>query len=170
MAETSAQSMTLDAVASRVDGEGWFGICTSSRSRIKLSGTPEELESFRYLQSSMTGFGYATHLLFHDAYISLPGRSRVTVDGREIRSITHSMSRATPDEGLTAVLVDVGKGDAASLAGLDLSGKILLVDGIASEEGRRPRLGGRRARPAPCQPEHCLLRDVRLAGLGQPVV
>jgi hypothetical protein len=56
--------------------------------RVRLSGTPEELESFRYLETGMAGFGYATRLLLHDAYISLPGRSRVVVDGREIPSIT----------------------------------------------------------------------------------
>jgi aminopeptidase YwaD len=106
--------------------------------RVKLSGTPEELESFRYLEACMRGFGYATRLLLHDAYISLPGRSRVVVDGREIRSITHSMSRATPSAGVSAELVDVGQGDAVTIAARDVRGKILLVEGIASEEVAAP--------------------------------
>ena len=41
--------------------------------RVKLSGTEEELESFRYLQRCLDGYRYQTTLLSHDAYISLPG-------------------------------------------------------------------------------------------------
>jgi hypothetical protein len=128
----------LDEVAGAVDGERLTGHLREFGRRVRLSGTPEELESFRYLESCIAGFGYATRLLFHDAYISLPGRSRVTIDNREIRSITHSMSRATPADGVSAELVDVGKGDEATIARLDLRGKILLVDGIASEEVAAP--------------------------------
>src|ERR1700722_12247332 len=52
--------------------------------RVKLSGTPEELESFRYLQATLDGYGYKTNLILHDAYISLPGRAKI-----EIESDTH---------------------------------------------------------------------------------
>ena len=106
--------------------------------RVKLSGTPEELESFRYLEASMGGFGYTTRLIQHDAYISLPGRSRVVVDGREIRSITHSMSRPGPGDGISAELIDAGAGDAATITSLDVRGKILLVEGVATEEVAAP--------------------------------
>jgi hypothetical protein len=102
--------------------------------RVKLSGTAEELESFRYLQSCLEGYGYRTRLLSHDAYISLPGGSRVEVDGREISSITHSMSAATSGDGISAELVYAGEGNAVSIQGQDLCGKILLVEGIATEE------------------------------------
>jgi hypothetical protein len=130
--------MMLSELAAAVDGERLAGHNREFARRIKLSGTAEELESFRYLEACIAGFGYHTKLLFHDAYISLPGRSRVTVDNHEIRSITHSMSRATPAEGVSAELVDVGKGDAAAIASMDVRGKILLVDGIASEEVASP--------------------------------
>jgi hypothetical protein len=33
--------------------------------RIKLSGTPEELESFHYLRSRMNEYGYHTDLISH---------------------------------------------------------------------------------------------------------
>lgn len=102
--------------------------------RVKLSGTPEELESFRYLQAEMESYGYRTELLFHDAYISLPGRAKVEVDGSSLRCITHSMSLSSPASGVTADLVHVGEGSEADFAGKDLAGKIVLVDGIATEE------------------------------------
>ncbi len=69
-------------------------------------------------------------MIFHDAYISLPGSARVVVDGRELAAITHSMFLPSPPDGLTAPLVDARGGDLSGLG--DLSGCILLVGGIAS--------------------------------------
>lgn len=102
--------------------------------RVKLSGTPEERESFLYLERQMASFGYATRLLEHDAYISLPGAARVSVDGRDLRCITHAMSLSSPAEGLTAELVYVGAGEPQDFERADVRGRIALVDGIALEE------------------------------------
>ncbi|THK34334.1 M28 family peptidase [Ensifer sp. MPMI2T] len=102
--------------------------------RIKLSGTPEELESFRYLEREMTAYGYRTQLLAHDAYISLPGRARVEANGANLRCITHSMSASTPGDGISAPLAYVGEGDETTFAKADVRGRIVLVDGIATEE------------------------------------
>lgn len=102
--------------------------------RIKLSGTAEELESFRYLEACMQSYGYQTTLLFHDAYISLPGRAALSVDGRSLRTITHSMSAPTPADGIIAPLVYVGEGSEADFAAVDVRGKIVLVDAIAFED------------------------------------
>ncbi|MGY5803219.1 M28 family peptidase [Rhizobium sp. LEGMi12c] len=102
--------------------------------RVKLSGTAEELESFRYLQAEMDGFGYRTQLLSHDAFISLPGAARVGIDGENLRCITHSMSVSTSVAGVTGNLIHVGEGTEADFAGTDVAGKIVLVDGIATEE------------------------------------
>ena len=102
--------------------------------RVKLSGTPEELESFHYLQARMAAAGYRTSLLSHDAYISLPGRSEVRVDEMRLASITHSHSRPTPAGGLAAPLVHVGEGKAEDFAERDVAGKIVLAEGIATED------------------------------------
>ena len=60
-----------------VSGKELMRHCAEFAKRVKLSGTPEELESFRYLKSCLETYGYRTTLLSHDAYISLPGTSRV---------------------------------------------------------------------------------------------
>lgn len=99
--------------------------------RVKLSGTPEELESFRYLRAQMESYGYDTRLIHHDAYISLPGRARVIVDGSVLRCITHSMSVSTP--GVSAELIYVHEGTADDFTGANVAGKVVLVDGIATE-------------------------------------
>ncbi|MAM14016.1 MAG: aminopeptidase [Rhizobiaceae bacterium] len=98
--------------------------------REKLSGTPEELESFRYLEARMKGLGYRTELLMHDAYISLPGPASLDVGGLDFRCITHSFSQAT--SRLTAEVMDVGACRPESFAGKDLRGKIVVIDGMAT--------------------------------------
>ena len=115
-----------------VSGKELMRHCAEFAKRVKLSGTPEELESFRYLKSCLDRYGYRTELLSHDAYISLPGASRVEADGRELESITHSFSRPSPKGGLKAQVIDLGEGSAADFARADCRGKIVLVDGIAS--------------------------------------
>lgn len=102
--------------------------------RVKLSGTAEELESFRYLERRMASYGYRTELLFHDAYISLPGKAAVEVDGKAICCITHSMSISTPAEGISAEIIYVGEGIEADFEDIDVKGRVVLVDGIATEE------------------------------------
>lgn len=100
--------------------------------RVKLSGTPQELESFRYLEATLKGYGYATTLILHDAYISLPGRAALQVEGTDVPCITHSFSRPSPAGGLVGEIVDVGRGRAADFAAVDVRGKIALIDGLAS--------------------------------------
>jgi Peptidase family M28 len=102
--------------------------------RVKLSGTPEELESFRYLKAELDSYGYRTQLLSHDAYISLPGQASVTVDGVSLRCITHSMSAQCLGPGLDAELIYIGKGHKSDFTSADVTGKTVLVEGIATEE------------------------------------
>ncbi|MBV9404215.1 MAG: M28 family peptidase [Acidobacteriaceae bacterium] len=133
----------LSDLAAAINGEHLMAHNHEFARRLKLSGTSEELASFRYLEKTMAAFGYGTTLMFHDAYISLPGPARVTVGDRDIRCITHSMSRATPREGVSGEIIDVGRGDLATFACRDVRGKIVLVDGIASEEvAARASAGG----------------------------
>lgn len=106
--------------------------------RIKLSGTEEELESFRYLQRRLDGYGYQTALLSHDAYISLPGPARLEwtagVERFAPQCITHSFSRSSPAGGTRGRVV---------LEQDDVRGKIALIDGMASPAAsRRATLAG----------------------------
>jgi hypothetical protein len=58
----------------------------------------------------------------------------VEADGRTLESITHSMAEPTPPGGVSAELVYVGEGDEAAIARHDVRGRIVLVDGIATED------------------------------------
>ena len=123
-----------DALSSLVNQQELMRHTQEFTKRIKLSGTPAELESFRYLRQQMADFGFRVSLLSHDAYISLPGPSRVEIDGQELESITHSYSRPSPAGGLTGEIVYLGAGKEPDFAGKDVHGKIVLVEGIASPD------------------------------------
>ncbi|CAH1691939.1 Peptidase_M28 domain-containing protein [Hyphomicrobiales bacterium] len=100
--------------------------------RIKHAGTPEELESFRYIHRCLEDYGWSAELIRHDAYISLPGDASLKVAGRPIPTITHSFSRSTPGEGLAADIVYAGNGSPAELAAAGAQGKIVLLERIAN--------------------------------------
>jgi N-acetylated-alpha-linked acidic dipeptidase len=111
--------------------------------RMKLSGTTEELESFRYLQATLDGYGYQTELILHDAYISLPGRARIEIEAATPDCITHSFSRPSPPGGLRGTVVYGGHGRAEDFAALDACGKIVLLESIANPGAtRRASLAG----------------------------
>ena len=100
--------------------------------RVKLSGTAEEAESFEYLRRTLDGYGFRTELVRHDAYISLPGKASITVEGASPDCITHSFSRPSAPGGTRGTLVYGGFGRAEDLAGLDLRGRIVLLEAIAN--------------------------------------
>jgi hypothetical protein len=123
---------TRSALCGAVDRSSLMGHMGEFARWVKLSGTPDELTSLHYVQRRLDEFGYRTELLHHDAYISLPGQARVDVDNQTLTSITHSFSRASPPEGITARAVYVGDGTAADFARVDARGAIVLTEGIAS--------------------------------------
>ena len=99
---------------------------------VKLSGTAEEREALAFIDRRMQEYGYRTQVLMHDAFISLPGKASVTVDGTALTAITHSFSLNAPPGGLSGVPVYLGHGAEADFAGKDLAGRILLFEGMAT--------------------------------------
>lgn len=123
----------LRALCAAVDPDGMMRVLGELARWVKLSGTAEEAASLAHIRTLLDGSGYRTTLIEHEAYISLPGPARVTVDGAELRALTHSMSLASPPGGLKGRLVAVGVGTEADFARAgDLGGAIVLAEGIAS--------------------------------------
>jgi len=98
----------------------------------KLSGSKDEMANVAYLKNQLDALGYQTQLILHDAYISLPLEAKVTVGGKSLRCITQSFSRPTGPDGLTAPLVYLGRGLDSDFAGKDVTGKIVVLDGLAA--------------------------------------
>jgi hypothetical protein len=117
-----------DRLLAQVSGETLMRNTSEIAKWVRLSGEPDELASFEWAEKKLREYGYRTNLISHEAYISLPGRAQLIVDGSEIGCITHAFATSTPAEGLAGELVYAGPdGDASSLAG-----KMALVDGMAS--------------------------------------
>ncbi len=123
---------TLDTVIAAVDGPLMMQHMRLFDRYTKVAGTPTELESLRYCEQQMRSFGFETEIIQHDAFISVPVRGEAVLNGRSLRAITHSFSRSSPKGGLTAPVVDLGAGSPEDFARQDVTGKIVLIDGIAN--------------------------------------
>jgi Peptidase family M28/PA domain len=127
----------INSLCSVVDAGTMMRHLEEFAKRVKLSGTPEELESFRYLQATLDGYGYKTDLILHDAYISLPGKGSIKIESETPDCITHSFSRPSPAKGLTGTLVYAGNGQPRDFDAIDARGKIVLLDGMANPSASR---------------------------------
>ena len=85
----------IEDLCKAVDDEAMMRHLEVFARRVKLSGTPEELESFHYLRDQLQSFGVPARLIMHDAYISLPGAARLVVGEFAPQCITHSFSRSS---------------------------------------------------------------------------
>src|SRR3990172_2706647 len=102
---------------------------------VRLSGTPEELEAFRYTQKQLRAAGCKTQLLMHDAFISLPGPASLALvqsgSSRAVPCVTHSFAASTA--GLEAAAVSAPP--AADPPATQAAGRIAVLDGLASPAG-----------------------------------
>lgn len=145
----------------RINGPLMMGQVREMVKWVRHAGTAAELESFGFLKDTLDGYGYRTELLLHDAYISLPGPALIEALGDKIRCICHSFSRSSPSGGLTGELVYAGAGRPRDYAGLDVQGKIVLLDGIANpaaslEANRRGAIGQLHVSPHEYLHEMCV--------------
>lgn len=98
----------------------------------RVAGTPDELQSFLWLQEQMLHLGAKTTLHSHDAYISVPANASLRAGGEDFPCQTHSMAPSTGDVGVSGVLSYGGK--SAQLTAENCSGRIVLVEGRAERE------------------------------------
>lgn len=98
------------------------------------SGSPEELQSFKYIEEKLQSFGLETKLSLNDAYISLPLDSNLSVAGEDIPCITTSMSAATGEDGIEAQMVFIENDEQLIDIGSETKGKILIFKGFATRD------------------------------------
>ncbi|MGG5809653.1 M28 family peptidase [Falsiroseomonas sp. CW058] len=121
-----------DSLAAAVSGPGMMANLREIARWVKLSGTAEEREALGFVEGRMREYGYRTQVLLHDAFISLPGKAGVSVDGKAVTAITQSFSQPSPAGGLSGVPVYIGHGTEADFARTDVAGRIVLVEGMAT--------------------------------------
>lgn len=136
-AEISAQQTAYDAFMDAADEQFAYGIALelstnpaymTSDMGGRNSGSDAEHAAAEYIAGVMTNIGLADVALEAaqcDLW-SMDGVS-LTVDGESYASYSYA-SGATPAEGLTAEVVYVGRGTMWDYEGLDVAGKIVLID------------------------------------------
>jgi hypothetical protein len=136
----AAEAALLDAVSAAELIE----LTAQIAAEVRLSGSPQELRALEWAAAQLASWGFATRLILHDGYISLPGPASLEVEGLgALACITHAFGASTPEAGLRARIVDLGAGAPADWAAADAHGKIALVDGLATPEmALRARLAG----------------------------
>ena len=96
---------------------------------VRLSGSEQERRSAEYVKGVLEEAGVETDLVFHSAYISLPGAAEIRVGDTRFPCITHSFSASSGPGGVEGQLVDLPSPAAA--ADGRVSGKVAIVDGLA---------------------------------------
>ena len=108
----------------------------------RLSGTPQEAESFDWIERELDRFGLDVNRYHHPALVSWPEDATLTLhsgDGTPWRpdSATHAFGASTDDVGLSGEIVFVGAPTAENLRQVDVAGKIVLIDGIITPHSNR---------------------------------
>ena len=123
--------------------EGELGVVLFDRTRYRATLTDagrvfyERAAAVVESTHALRGFGLATRILTHDAFISLPLSASLRLvrpQQLEISCITHSMGIPTPREGVAAELVYAGAGKLDDYAGAGAAGKMALVEGRATPQ------------------------------------
>jgi hypothetical protein len=99
------------------------------------SGLEGERQALDYIQGVLKSYDISTQLLGFDAFIGLPEDGEIAILPRRdiiIRGRPPAFSAQTPQEGVEAEVVYVGRGKAEELDRTDIRGKFALVDGLAS--------------------------------------
>lgn len=116
-------------IADEVSSDRLIEVTSRISEEVRLSGSEEELRSAHYIEGLLREAGLETELLFHDAYISLPGPAELVVGRDRFPCITHSFSAPSGPDGIGGDLVDIR--DPAGAAHDAVRGKVALVDGLA---------------------------------------
>jgi hypothetical protein len=96
---------------------------------VRLSGTEEERRSAEYVKGVLEQAGVEAELLFHTAYISLPGPAEIRVGAQRFPCITHSFAPPAGPQGVAGKLTDIASpSDAADGR---VRGKVAILDGLA---------------------------------------
>jgi len=111
-------------------------ICQWSRE----SGSEGEKRAFDSIEKELKSLKLSVYRDEFHSFISLPEEGWLEIISPELKKIEGlpaSFSTSTPEGGFTGELVYLGPGEDSDYAGKDVSGKILLIDGLPSPKAAR---------------------------------
>ena len=103
----------------------------------KLAGTQEEVKACGYIVDRLKEAGVEAQVHEFESYVSHPLSASFRVDfpsKLEVEGVGVSFGISTPEAGLSAEVVHVGAGNEEDYFGLDVKGKIVLVDKLPSPQ------------------------------------
>ena len=103
----------------------------------RLSGTDGDHNAADFIAERLQEFGVPVQVYEHQAYLSYPRRSNLELlrpEPRGFNTLTHSFSPTTSPEGVVGELIAVGTGRPEDYLGIDVTGKIVLIDQLATPE------------------------------------
>ncbi|MDD4753174.1 MAG: M28 family peptidase [Desulfitobacteriaceae bacterium] len=127
----NSHNISEKELVQEVNADYLMDYTTNIAKYIRLSGSPEELESFRYIEEKLNFFGLKTSLTFSDAYISLPLDSNLTIAGVDYPCVTASMAAPTGEDGIDAEMLYVGDFSSFSEMSAQAKGKAVVIHGFA---------------------------------------
>lgn len=116
-----------DLLVEEVSGKKLMEYTKDIAKWIRVSGTQDEVDSMKYCQRILEGFGYKTNLTFHKAFISVPVSAYVELEHPKsisFEALTHPFTPSTPPIGLT--------GEIVLSTNPVIAGKIVLCNGFPS--------------------------------------
>lgn len=105
---------------------------------VRPSGSPGEFAAIDYIVSRLRADGVPVEVHELSAYVSDPVRASFRLDSEppvDFSALTQAFSASTPPSGVTAEIVDLGRGAPADYAKAEARGRLVLVDGLADPEG-----------------------------------
>jgi peptidase M28-like protein len=127
----SREEQTL---AAQVSAERLWDFTVNIAQRVRLSGSPDERDSFRYIAKTLKRWGFEIEEHRPLCWTSWPGGALLEILGDEpvsIPCITHAMAVSTPPDGVALDLVNAGPADAEALTRQPVSGRVAVCAGLA---------------------------------------
>ncbi|WP_354484945.1 M28 family metallopeptidase [Paenibacillus sp. PvP094] len=125
------QETLISTITKEINGDYLIAYNEQIAKDIRLSGSEEELRAFEYIREQLERFGLTTELTFNEAYISLPIRAELEVEGVPFAAITHSMAASAEQLNTVLRFVDLEKMK-MSLVANDDTANAVIVHGLAN--------------------------------------
>ncbi len=103
----------------------------------KVSGSAEEERACAYITGQLAAYGIEHTVHRFDSYLSYPKSARVLItapQSLEIEAVGVAFGLSTPQGGFSAPVVFAGAGTEADYEGLDVAGKIVLLEKLPTPE------------------------------------
>ncbi len=105
---------------------------------VRPSGSPGEFAAIDYIAAELQAAGVPVEVHELSVYVSDPVRASFRLESEtplDFPALTQAFSASTPATGVTAEIVDMGRGAADDYSRVEARGKLVLVDGLADPEG-----------------------------------